>query len=383
MKRVVSQQPPLTRSCLLAGLLLGLVLSPARSPGAALPERDSTLRVLLFEGPGPLRVESEQSGLPAAEIVATADGVRANGGPPLSAWRVAGGGPLRSAGYRVRGALEVLPGPKGLILVNEVPLEDYVVGTLGREMSASWERAALRAQAVVTRTYALYQRATRSARVYDLRADTSSQVYGGLDAESPRVRSVVRETAGEILTYDGAPILAAFHSAAGGATASAEEVWGRPIAYLVSVPVEGEEDSPDTYWRATISRPTLGRAAEALGNPIGPVKSAVVVQRSESGRVRRVRLVGERGEATVEGSALRRALGAFTLKSTMFEIREDEAGFVFVGSGYGHGVGMSQWGARAMAEKGATYREILETFYPGAQLEHLRESRTPQVGGGR
>ena len=219
----------------------------------------------------------------------------------------------------------------------------------------------------------LHQRAAAGRRAYHLRADTKSQVYGGVDAESSAASAASRETRGEILTYRGKAILAAFHSASGGITASAEEVWGTPVAYLVSVPVIGEEDSPDTYWRATFSRTTLGKASEALGRSIGPVTGAKILKRSSSGRVQRVRLEGQAGSAVVEGAALRRVLGVSTVKSTLFRILPQQEEFVFVGSGHGHGVGMSQWGARALAERGATYKEILEAFYPGARLERRGE----------
>ena len=164
------------------------------------------------------------------------------------------------------------------------------------------------------------------------------------------------------------PILAVFHSASGGHTASAEEVWGRALPYLVSVPVEHEEDSPDTYWRASVSRTTLGRALVPLGVKVGPVRELRVVERSPSGRARTVRVRGRDGEKEIEARALRESLGAKVIRSTLFEIRATADGFVIVGSGHGHGVGMSQWGAEAMAQRGAGYREILASFYPGTEL---------------
>ena len=369
----------MNRGSLLGFILVGWAFAVGLVQVA--PASEPTLRVLLYEGSGPLRVESAgedglESGsdaIPVTTIVAAPGGVRVDGGVLLPKWRSSGPSLFRSAGFRVRGALEVLPWDRGLALVNEVGLENYVMGSLGREMSSSWNAAALRAQAVVSRTYALHQRAAAGRRAYHLRADTQSQVYGGVDAESPAARAAIRETRGEILTYRGKAILAAFHSASGGMTASAEEVWGKPVAYLVSVPVVGEDDSPDTYWRATISRTTLGKASEALGRSIGPVKGAVIVKRSPSGRVQRVRLEGQGGNLVVEGTALRRALGVSTVKSTLFQIIPQQEEFVFVGSGHGHGVGMSQWGARAMAEQGATYQQILESFYPGARLERQVE----------
>ncbi len=141
-----------------------------------------------------------------------------------------------------------------------------------------------------------------------------------------------------------------------------------------------EEDSPDTYWRARVTGTTLSRALAPLGLRLGAIREVRVVDRSDSGRARRVHLSGTGGSGKLSGRALRTALGEGVLRSTLFEIRSGDSGgndmhagsgedaFTFVGSGHGHGVGMSQWGAEAMARRGASYREILSAFYPGASL---------------
>jgi stage II sporulation protein D len=279
----------------------------------------------------------------------------------------------------VRGVLEIVAlGAGKLAVVNEVPLESYLAGTLGREMYGSWSSAALRAQAVASRTYAVEQINSSRSQQWHMRADTQSQVYGGVAAESASVSAAVEATRGEILTHRGRPILAVFHSSAGGRTASAEEVWGERREYLISVPVEDEWESPDTYWRATVSGTTLGRAVAAAAESVagardvGVIQRAEVIERTGSGRAARVRLHGERGPVTLTGRSLRSALGESTLRSTLFELHESDGRFVFVGSGRGHGVGMSQWGARAMARRGIGYREILRTFYPGASFRELQ-----------
>ncbi len=285
-----------------------------------------------------------------------------------SVYRVHGARPLHAAELRVRGTVEVRRAGKGLLLVNELPLDDYVAGTLGREAYRRWHAEALKAHAVATRTYALHERARRSRESWHLRGDTGGQVYGGLDAESPEVVAATRATRGQYLAFEGRPILAVYHSAAGGRTASAEEVWGRPVPYLVSLEVEYEEGSPDTYWRAAFPGTTLGRALAPVGVRVGLVRELRVAGRSASGRVQRVRIRGDAGETELPARELRRVLGEGVIRSTLFEIRDLPEGFVFVGSGHGHGVGMSQWGAQAMAMRGAGYREILATFYPGTEL---------------
>jgi stage II sporulation protein D len=226
---------------------------------------------------------------------------------------------------------------------------------------------------VVARTYALYRRAHRSSAGYDLESSTDGQVYGGVAAETRTTGAAVAATRGEILTHAGAPILAVYHSSSGGRTASAEEVWGRPVPYLVSVPVEDEEDSPHAYWRAPIARSTLGPALAPLGVRVGAIRSLQVGERTESGRAAWVVVEGADGSERIDAGALRRALGADVIRSTLFEIRSGSAGVVVVGSGHGHGVGMSQWGAEAMARRGRGYREILAAFYPGARLGRAGE----------
>jgi stage II sporulation protein D len=274
-------------------------------------------------------------------------------------------------GRRFWGAIELLRGSAGLRIVNELPLEDYVAGTVLGEISEQWGAAVLRAQAIAARTYALHRRVHPRSADFDLRATTADQVYLGIDGESPTVRAAVDATRGQVLTYQGAPILAAYHSAAGGRTASAEEVWGQRLAYLASVDVEGEEDSPDTYWRTRISPGALGAALEAAGHPVGRVRDVAVAERSASGRARMLRIHGSRDTIEVSTGVLRRVLGAGYLRSTLFELRRSGSDFVFVGSGNGHGVGMSQWGARALALRGAGHRQILLHFYPGTRLERV------------
>ncbi len=376
-------------------------------PGARLPRLLSVgllSAVLLFaEGvsaeavslesrPVRVRIASDQQRVTIADakgtsvqVAAGPAGLTVDGRSAGAVWRTGESGLYRvktrpgGDALQLRGRLALYRTPTGLSVINEVSLENYVVGTLGAEMYASWAAAALQAQAVACRSYALYQMARRSDRGFDVEADVRSQRYLGVRGESDSAWAAVRATTGQIISYDGQPALAAFHSASGGRTASAKEVWGTSIPYLRSVPVENEDDSPDTYWRASVSDEDLGEMLAQLGHDIGPIASVKVANRSASGRVRELRFRGGKGRATVTGRELRQVLGGATIKSTMFDVRfglRREAGEVlFVGSGNGHGVGMSQWAAQAMAEEGADYREILGNFYPGTDLVSIAEQR--------
>jgi len=332
------------------------------------------------------RVTIADAGGSTVQVAAGPAGLTVDGRSAGAVWRTTvESGPYRvrtrpgGDALEVRGRLEFRRTPTGLSVINEVSLENYVVGTLGAEMYASWEAAALQAQAVACRSYALYQMARRSDRGFDVEADVRSQRYLGVRGESDSAWAAVRATSGQIISYDGQPALAAFHSASGGRTASAKEVWGTSISYLRSVPVANEDDSPDTYWRASVSDEDLGKMLAHLGHDIGAVTSVKVGKRSSSGRVSELRFRGGKGRATVTGRELRQVLGGTTIKSTMFEVRSElrrEVGeVVFVGSGNGHGVGMSQWAAQAMAEEGADYREILGNFYPGTDLVSIADQR--------
>jgi stage II sporulation protein D len=333
-----------------------VALCIAQAAGAEPP----TLRVLLVESSRPVEV----GGLLLAP---SRDGLSAAGRPVGGVWRSQGHGPHPVGPLRVRGAVEVRRTGAGLRVVNHVRLEDYVAATLGREIYATWHPETQKAQAVLARTFALHRRAARGAE-FDLRSGDLDQVYGGVDAETRIALRATAETRGEVLLFDGQPILAAYHSSSGGRSASAEEVWGRPLPYLTGRSVAGEEDSPDTYWRARFSGTTLGRSLAPLGLRLGTVTAVQVEGRTPSGRARRVALRGTEGSGTIEARKLRDALGRNAVRSTMFEIRASEGSFTFVGSGHGHGVGMSQWGAEAMAQRGADYREILASFFPGTTL---------------
>lgn len=362
---------PRTMRSLGRGIAVGLLLAAAGAgPRGAIAEPRVRVRLLASERP----VLIAPQGSPG-RLVAPGRGVSdlsVDGQSRPSPLHLGGSGSVRVGTTTYRGAIEVHRSASGIEVVNEVPLEDYVAGTLHREVSPDWEHEALRAQAVAIRTYALHRMAhAPRGRLHDLEAGPGDQVYGGLDAETGGARRACRETRGEYLAWSGRPILAAFHSSAGGRTASAEEVWGQPVPYLVSRDVPGEDRSPHSAWRVGLSEGELGRALARAGKPVGSLLDVRILERSSSGRVGRLRVDGTDGSRMLSGKALRQVVGPQVLKSTLFDVDRVGASFVFTGAGYGHGVGMSQWGARALARGGADYRRILARFYPGARLQRL------------
>lgn len=356
-----------------------VVLAGAEAGASGVPE----IRVLLLETRETVEVRSPSSvhriGLARKSLELVVDGR-----PAGARWTPKREGPWQVGARRYRGRLELRAELGRILVVNHVELEDYVGATVGGEMPASWPDQALRAQAVATRSYALYQRERRTGEAWDVQASELSQVYRGIESESTAPRRAVEATRGEILTHAGRPILAVFHSTAGGRTASAAEVWGRSLPYLGSVDVEHEEVAPFTYWRTVPPPETLNGAIAALGTDLGPVERLEVDKRTESGRVERIVARGRAGQAVLDRDQVRALAESLGLRSRLFDIRATPQGFAFVGSGYGHGVGMSQWGARELARRGASYQRILARFYPGARLETWRsENVAASAANGR
>lgn len=351
-----------TLIALLAGLAVVGLAAGAWARGAA------EVRVLLLESQEPVEIRSP-SAAHRVDLARKATGLVVDGRSVGPVFRPRSEGPWQVGSRRYRGRLELRIDAGRLLVVNHVGLEDYVVATVGGEMPASWPDQALRAQAVATRTYALYQRDRRQSEPWDVQASVLSQVYRGIESESAAPRRAVQATRSEILTHAGRPILAVFHSTSGGRTASASEVWGNSLPYLGSVDVEFEEDAPFTYWRSVFAPETLDGVLAALGAELGPVDGLEVDSRTESGRVARIVARDRSRRVVLGGDQVRALVETLGLRSRLFDIRSTPQGFAFVGSGYGHGVGMSQWGARELARRGASYQRILARFYPGARLE--------------
>ncbi|MEZ4330371.1 MAG: SpoIID/LytB domain-containing protein [Myxococcota bacterium] len=376
--RFRSRRPSALRGLVAAAFALALALG--LGPRAARAASDPVVRVLVVESSGTVELRGP-AGRHRIERARRGDGLVVDRRVVGSSWAAAGEGPWEVAGRRYRGRLLVHATSDGLQVVDHVELEDYVAATVGGEMPASWPAEALRAQAVASRTYALHQRERRTADRWDLRATEQSQVYRGLEAETDPTRRAAEATRGEILTHHGRPILAAFHSTSGGRTASASEVWGEPVPYLDSIEVEHEEDAPFTYWRTLYPPADLDQLLDAMGAGLGSLHALEVESRTESGRVARLVASGSARRIVIRGDPLRTFAESLGLRSMLFDVRETPEGFAFVGSGFGHGVGMSQWGARELARRGASYRRILARFYPGAQLETWGAESIASHGG--
>lgn len=368
---------------------------------------------------------------------------------------------------RYRGWFELFAGRAGgVVVLNVLDLEDYLLGVVASEMPAGWPEEALKAQAVAARTYALARMRHQNFNTFDVVATQGDQVYKGVDGEHPRTTAAVEATAGQVLLYDGTPITAYFSADAGGHTRDGN------YPYLVGVPSHAP-DSPHNHWSFELNRAELNELSGASGGNIGSLKAVELVYAERTGYLESLILAGDRGTHTFSGPELRRYIGLSVMKSTRvditplggavaaeitnpvaipptagtpevqltsqfdtleyqgyerawvagaegvadrkvrrlyaydgwdtrrmagschalagvqliplesaprppaaltphkrlrIEIDNGFAGLKFNGSGYGHGLGMSQWGAQQLASEGLSYDAILRHFYTEVEL---------------
>jgi len=271
------------------------------------------------------------------------------------------------------GTLRIKKRNGSLLVVNEVDIERYLQGVVPAEMPADWEFEALKVQAVISRTYALYQRESRKGKEYDLVNTVLGQVYQGESVEESRTSLAIAQTKGQVLTYEGVLALTFFHSTSAGPTEDASERWNISLPYLKGVSCPLDRDSPYHEWKRTITLDDLEAALGKLGHPVGAIATLTPLQWSRAGRLLTVRILYSGGELIVKAEDLRKALGYKTLPSTRFTIDSFGREIQIRGMGYGHGVGLCQWGAKVMAESGLNFEEILLYYYPGVTLQSYEE----------
>ena len=337
-------------------------------------ERISSVVMPVLEGPsgghtlqGPLQVQAS-------------DGMRWNGGVLRGPFR------LQADAYGTWTLLEKLP------------LERYLEGVVPHEIGAGSPAAALQAQAVLARTWALANSHRFALDGYHLCSDTQCQVYRDPRLASPTVRQAIRATSGEVLLWNGQPIHAVYHATNGGVSAHAEEAWDMdPLPYVrvqtdgvaawgqsISLPLRSDQDvqsllnnggnaygagHPRFRWSRVYTAGQLGQALTAAGRGDAAPTSISVQKRGPSGRVLALEIDRDRGAAplVLKLDAIRRTLRR--LPSTLFVVEAEDSGvWRFQGGGFGHGVGLSQAGAIDLADRGWSVQRILQHYYPGTQL---------------
>lgn len=309
-----------------------------------------------------------------------------------------------------------------MTVINVVGTEDYVASVLGKEMSYSWPKEALKAQAVCARNFVLCRGNSHKGYDFDVCTTTHCQVYAGLSGEHESTINAAYETKGMLATYNGAVVPLYFYATSGGYTEDVENVWGSKHGYLKAVPdtYENPQKASKYKWSVTLTKEQIEEKLQASGVNIGALKDITVDKVSESDRVTQMTFIGDSGSHTVKREKCRTSLGLYSQKftvlsgnspnefATLYTTIGDVKGpfyitsggttvslssfsvidgsgkistlntktttvapdtYVIDGGGYGHGVGMSQWGARGMAENGFTYDEILKHYFTGIELE--------------
>jgi len=275
--------------------------------------------------------------------------------------------------YRGRALLSVQDGE--ILAVNYVDLDEYLYSVVGSEMPSNWPLEALKAQAVAARSFALHKRNTQGNARYDLGDTTTWQVYKGIGAETTSTQAAVSQTAGQVLTYNGSIIEAVFHSSSGGHTENVEDVWSQPLPYLRGV-ADFDQYAPVFQWQETFSASQMRQRITGVGNIISMTPVSVTPQ----GRVREMKIIGDAGQRVLSGNELRRALD---LRSSLFRVAPAGGSsggnkssvpttFVVQGRGFGHGLGLSQWGAYGLASQGYNYQQILGHYYQNAGLARIQ-----------
>lgn len=349
-----------------------------------------------------------------------------------------------------RGALRLVKASGGFTVVNVIDIESYLKGVLKMEVNPGWPMEALKAQAVVARTYALRNRGKHGSSGFDLCSGPHCQVYRGVNAEDPRLSKAVDLTKGQVLQCRGTLAVTPYHSDSGGHTADVSDVWSGSYPYLRGVAEPFDYESPYSFWKVEIPLGQIQNTLAKKGWGVGTLTGVSVHSTDQAGRVVMVRVTGSAGQRLIKASHFRLAIGGSRLRSTNFSIGTQNVGdgrgasvpasvagdsdvlnvsdealltkltregvftadelmdmlmypdkraaylrkalrrqsgcqettsassagatssgsgmIVFSGKGWGHGVGMSQWGSKALAEHGWDYRRILEHYYPGTSL---------------
>jgi stage II sporulation protein D len=284
---------------------------------------------------------------------------------------------LQVNGKLYRNNLTIYAKEQKCMVVNTVDMEKYLAGLINREMLPSWPEEALKAQAVASRSYAIYQMQANRNREFDVESTTQDQVYDGASSETAKSNRVVQTTRSEVLSFGAGPAKAYFHANCGGMTEVPESVWGTQSGQFRAVYCPYHKKERDRMsWSLSLS---AKQVEQALRKITGLLPSSFLrLARLEAGapnahqRLNDVVVSDSKGNNIVVAAPLfRAALGNTKVKSTAFRVESQGDHYHIRGEGFGHGVGMCQMGARAMAEGGKKYQEILRHYYPHAKLSRL------------
>lgn len=274
---------------------------------------------------------------------------------------------------RFKGGMQLVRDKNSQIsAINYIEIEDYVKGILYNEASHYWPMEALKAQAVISRSFALFKMKESSLRDYDLTSDIYSQVYGGKASERARTNLAVDQTKGLALIYKGKLFPTYFHATCGGHTEDAAILWNTDIPPLKGVTCNFCKDSPHYNWHLVISFKEIADKLAGSVYNIRGLKDIKIAGRNNSGRVISLILVGDDKDVRIPAKDFRNILGPNVIKSTSFNLSIVKQDAVFEGNGWGHGSGLCQWGAYFMSKQDYGFEQILKYYYPGADVKAFR-----------
>jgi stage II sporulation protein D len=361
-------------------LMIFVIASPVlagSSPMIRIGLRDNALSAVLGPGDYRLKGKAPRRSLryqKPVEIVPSKNGFSAGGQPWGKSITIESSerdGVVVINHRPFRGAIELERQGAGIRIVNRLSVEDYVRGVLQMETSDKWPAQALQSQAVISRTYALRNRGRHGRSGYDYCAQPHCQTYGGAAAERALTDAAVRRTRGEVLV-DRKRRLAStvYHSCCGGSTESAENVWehgGQP--YLKATRCPWCKGSPRYDWVAKVPYALVNDRINAAGFKIGDVRAIGILSHTPSGRVYKVRVYGEKGSQDLLANRFRNIVDPGLIRSTYWSgVSKLNGAWQIHGQGWGHGVGLCQWGMKTLADKSMSYGQILRLYYKGVEV---------------
>ncbi|MGA1825867.1 MAG: SpoIID/LytB domain-containing protein [bacterium] len=286
--------------------------------------------------------------------------------------------PLQIGDYPYRGEIIIhLDSHWKLNVINSLDINSYLCGIMKSEISPEWSKEVLKTQAIIARTYALREISLQKYDGYDLKASIDSQVYIGITGEDPRTNLAIEETENLILTLNGEIFPAFYHACCGGKTESAGYIFG-DYPSVIGVTCGYCTSSPHFNWQTSITPLELRNILLRNGFRVDPIKSIQILKRQPSDRVDLLAVKYQPGQSSsshllLEGKKFRKLLGYDIIRSTNFNITFEDDQFIIDGKGWGHGVGLCQWGAMRLGELGANYKIILNKYYPLAEITLIED----------
>ncbi len=276
-------------------------------------------------------------------------------------------------GNHFRGTLDIIRKESGFLVVNQLSIEKYLYGVLPHEVPHEWPQEMLEVQAILARSYAIFKKTQNREKEYDVESSVLSQHYGGSEKERRRARLAVDRTRGQVLTYQGTLFPTFYHSTCAGHTEDAKEatLWKERFFPLQGVVCSYCTLSPFYRWERSFSLEDIAFRLRRSGIPVGNIQKFETEGRTLSGRVKQIVIMHDKGKTAIPGPHFRLAVGPVDLRSLKFDASVEGERVHLKGNGWGHGVGLCQWGALGMAHLGFSAEKILSFYYPGSEIREL------------